>query len=212
MDNAKCVHKVFVRLANVVDLYAAEACYHNACLQQFKRDVKQAETENKYKDLAIIWLSQELRQVSGNGHVFELLNVWERYLEMANGILVEVPPSYRSQLSTFKEALILLVDEVFYFIVLRNAAPSERQTQLVPEDCAHVPVSKLIDTEDTDEITIPIFRRENDEFLAMVHDALKLRSDVLSHPAFIGVNVNQEAEIASVPNSVHMFLNLLLGD
>ena len=44
----------------------------------------------------------------------------------------------------------------------------------------------------------------------MVHVALKLRSDVLSHPAFTGVNVNQEAEIASVPNSVHMFLNLLL--
>ena len=40
MDNAKFVHKVFVRVANVVDLYAAEACYHSACLQQFKRDVK----------------------------------------------------------------------------------------------------------------------------------------------------------------------------
>ena len=212
MNNAKFVHKVFVRVANVVDLYAAEACYHNACLQQFKRDVKRAETENKSKDLAIIWLSQELREASGNGHVFELLNVWERYLEMANAIPVEVPPSYRSRLSTFKEALIPLVDEVYDFIVLRNAAPSERQTLLVPKDCAHVPVSKLIDTEDTDEMTIPIFRREDDEFLAMVHVALKLRSDILSHPAFTGVNVNQEAEIASVPNSVHMFLNLLLGD
>lgn len=52
MSNAKFVHKVFVRVANVVDLYAAEASYHNACLQ-FKRDVKRAETENKSKDLAI---------------------------------------------------------------------------------------------------------------------------------------------------------------
>ena len=212
MDNAKFVHKVFVRVANVVDLYAAEACYHNACLQQFKRDVKRAETENKSKDLAIIWLSQELRQTSGNGHVFELLNVWERYLEKANAIPVEVPPSYRSRLSTFKEALIPLVDEVYDFIVQRNAAPSERQTLLVPKECAHVLVSKQIDTEDTDEMTIPIFRREDDEFRVMVHVALKLLSDVLSHPVFTGVNVNQEAEIASVPNSVHMFLNLLLGD
>ena len=122
MDNAKFVHKVFLRVANVVDLYAAEACYHNTCLQQFKRDVKRAETENKSKDLAIIWLSQELRQASGNGYIFELHNVWERYLEMANAILVEVPPSYRSRLSTFKKALILLVDEVYDFIVLRNTA------------------------------------------------------------------------------------------
>ena len=83
MDNAKIVQKVFARVANVVDLYAAEACYHNACLQQFERDVKRVETENKSKDLAIIWLSQELRQASCNGHVFELLNVWERYLEMS---------------------------------------------------------------------------------------------------------------------------------
>ena len=161
MDNAKFVHKVFVRVENVVNLYAAEACYHNACLQQFKRDVKLAETENKSKDLAIIWLSQELRQASGNGHVFESLNVWERYMEMANGIPVEVPPSHRSRLFTFKEALIPLVDEVYDFIVLRNAAPSERQTLLVPKKCTHVLVSKLIDTEDTDEMTIPIFRRED---------------------------------------------------
>ena len=49
MDNPKFVHKVFVRVANVVDLYAAEACYHNACLKQFKREVKRAETENKLK-------------------------------------------------------------------------------------------------------------------------------------------------------------------
>ena len=101
---------------------------------------------------------------------------------------------------------------MYDFIVLRNAAPSERQTLLVPKECAHVLVSKQIGTEDTDNIIIPIFRREDDEFRAMVHVALKLRSDVLSHPAFTGVNVNQEAEIASVPNSVHMFLNLLLGD
>ena len=176
-----------------------QACYHYT-------------TGPQEQDLAIIWLSQELRQASGNGHVFELLNVWERYLEMANTIPVEVAPSYRSRLSTFKEALIPLVDEVYDFIVLRNAAPNERQTLLVPKECSHVLVSKLIDTEDTDEMTIPIFRREDDEFCAMVHVALKLRSDVLSHPAFTGVNVNQEAEIASVPNSVHMFLNLLLGD
>ena len=131
---------------------------------------------------------------------------------MANVIPVEVPPSYRSRLSTFKEALIPLVDEVYDFIVLRNAASSERQTLLVPKECAHVLVSKQIDTEDTDEMTIPIFRREVDEFRAMVHVALKLCSVVLSHPAFTGVNVNQEAEIASVSNSVHMFLNLLLRD
>lgn len=44
-----------------------------------------------------------------------------------------------------------------------------------------------------------------------MHVALRLRSDIMSHPGFKGCDVSEEAELASVPPSVHMFLNILLG-
>jgi len=59
--NAKYIHEVFIRIADVNDLIAAEGCYHPNCLKKFQRDVKKAEVETKYADLAMVWLSQELR-------------------------------------------------------------------------------------------------------------------------------------------------------
>ena len=58
---------------------------------------------------------------------------------------------------------------------------------------------------------IPLFRPQDDDFLSLVHVALKLRSDIMSHPAFEGCDVSEEAELASIPPSVHMFVNILLG-
>ena len=46
----------------------------------------------------------------------------------------------------------------------------------------------------------------------MANVALKLRRDTLSHLAFNGVNVNQETRVASIPPSLHIFINLLLGE
>ena len=45
----------------------------------------------------------------------------------------------------------------------------------------------------------------------MIHVALNLISDILSHPAYEGVNVSEEEAIKCVPDSLHMFLNLMIG-
>lgn len=69
MDNAKFIHEVFVRVVNVVDLYAAEACYQNVCLQKLKkkkkRDVKRTETGIWQR--SCIWVVKCLGKVLGNG-------------------------------------------------------------------------------------------------------------------------------------------------
>lgn len=53
---------------------------------------------------------------------------------------------------------------------------------------------------------IPSFKHEdNDTFLTMVHMAL------LSHPKPEGIDISEDRAIDSIPDSLYMFLNLLLG-
>ena len=85
---------------------------------------------------------------------------------------------------------------------------SEKIIQL---GCRHIPVSELIDSDRDDSCSIPAYKQGEDEFLYMVHVALKLRSDILHHPKYTGLNVCEEAAISCVPDSVYMFLRRLLG-
>ena len=45
----------------------------------------------------------------------------------------------------------------------------------------------------------------------MVHVALKLRSEILGQPTHKGLNVCKEDAIACVPDSLYMFIRLMLG-
>ena len=70
----------------------------------------------------------------------------------------------------------------------------------------------MIDSDRDDSYSIPVYKQCEDEFLYMVHVALELRSDILYHPKYTGLNVCEEAAISCVPDIVYKFLRLLLGD
>jgi hypothetical protein len=67
--------------------------------------------------------------------------------------------------------------------------------------------------EEDNESNIPSYvPAEGDkEFLDVVHVALKMRSDILSQAPFKGLDVNEDSSIDSIPDSLYMFLNLMLG-
>ena len=205
---------MFIRIADVNDLIAAEGCYHPNCLKKFQRDVQKAKVDTKSADLAMVWLSQELRQSAEKGHVLELSLVLERYKELANELDIMIPSSFLSRTASFKDALLKFVTDIYEFVVLRNAAPSERQTLLVPVRFRHAPLSNVLETSDSSQTgleNIPIFKPDDGNYLSIVHVALQLRSDIMSHRGFEGVDVNETAEMDSIPSSVHMFVNVLLG-
>ena len=106
------------------------------------------------------------------------------------------------------------ISELYEVIVLHENAQGERRSVLVPLKFGHIPVSKMTQTDEeaAATLTIPTYQpQEEDEFLSMIHVALKLRSDILSHPAYEGVNVSEEEAIKCVPDSLYMFLNLMIG-
>ena len=47
--------------------------------------------------------------------------------------------------------------------------------------------------------------------MSFVHVALRFQGDILAHEPFTGASVSEQSAIDCVPDSVYMFLNLLLG-
>ena len=56
-----------------------------------------------------------------------------------------------------------------------------------------------------------MYNPSEDGFLEILHLALKLRSDILTHPAYKGFEINEEKMISCVPQSLFMFLCLMFG-
>ena len=125
---------------------------------------------------------------------------------------MDIPPSFRSRMTTFKEHIPPHVADVYDFVLLRDQVVSEHQTVLVPIKFCHIPVSQVLNQQAQSSPIIPSYQPdEKDDFLSMVHVALKLRSDILAQPAHQGLNVCTEDAIACVPESLYMFIRLMLG-
>ena len=82
---------------------------------------------------------------------------------------------------------------------------------LVPSKFRHLPVSAMINDDSDVKRLIPTFKHDDqDTFLTMVHVALQIRGDMLSHPKPIGWDISTDRAIDCIPDSLYMFLSLLL--
>ena len=134
LEGAKCKHSLSLRLARVNDLIAAEGKYHPNCYKKkFRRSVSRS--SNVAKDdsgTLVLWLINELKQSAEQGHILELKEVWLRYCSLAGEQAIDIPPSFQSRMTTFKECIASHVADVYEFVFLRKEAISEPQTVLVP--------------------------------------------------------------------------------
>ena len=62
---------------------------------------------------------------------------------------------------------------------MRNQEIGDRQTVLVPMNFRHIPITRLSDERD-DESPMQVYKPGDNEFLELVHVALRLRSDILA--------------------------------
>ena len=77
-------------------------------------------------------------------------------------------------------------------------------------DFRHIPITRLLDETD-DQSTMQVYKPGDSEFLELVHVALKLRSDILAQPRHKGLDVSEDAVIACIPDSLYMFIRLVIG-
>ncbi|CAH3174764.1 unnamed protein product [Porites lobata] len=179
LKGAKCDRDLSLRVSGVNDLIAAEGKYHPNCYKKFQRSASRSVDIAKDDSGAVLlWLVDELKTSAEQGHILELKEVWLRYCSLASENNIDIPPSFRSRMTTFKEHITPHVADFYDFVLLRNQAIAERQTVL-------------------SESRIPIFQPdERDDFLSLVHVALKIRSDILSQPSHQGLNVSREDALA----------------
>ena len=203
-----------VQLVCVNDLTAADATYHRSCFVQFERRTKRiANMSPQSMEITLAWLCEELEQSAKQADILDLENVWNRYCTLATEAQMDIPSSFQSRRNTFKDKLADHLVGIYEVIVLHDQARNEPRTVLVPSKFRHIPLSAMLKEDSTDiKRLIPSFKHEDqDMFLTMVHVALRIRGDMLSQPKPEGISVSEDRAIGSIPDSLYMFLNLLLG-
>ncbi len=62
--------------------------------------------------------------------------------------------------------------------------------------------TRLLDEKDG-ESTMQLYKAGDNEFLELVHVALRLRSDILAQPCHKGLDISEDAVMACVPDSLN---------
>ena len=103
---------------------------------------------------------------------------------LAERVEIEIPSSFISRRSTFKDKLLLRLGNVMDCVQPLKKSPSERQSLLIPTKFANVALSKLANERaDTDDLlTMPRYEPQEDIFLSLPHVALKIRRDLMDEP------------------------------
>ena len=90
------------------------------------------------------WLCKELEEIANRGHMLELTEVWKRYCTLIENTSQDIPPSFISRRSSFKDKLNCLVGEVFEFHATEQYADSGKRTVLVPKQFACIPIDQTV--------------------------------------------------------------------
>ena len=209
LDGSKFDYILRTRLACVYDLIAADCKHHSSCHVKFRRKIDKLDKSSFHtSDMVLLWLSQELEHLSSRPDILDMCDVWERYCTLADEADITIPPSFISRRTTFKDELAERIEGVYELMVLHDQARTEPRTLLVPTKFRHIPVSAMIEDNDMEQ-TIPTFKHQTDDyFLFMVHVALRIPRDILSHPRPEGIEINGDRAIDCNPDSLY---NLVLG-
>ena len=123
LEASKYDQVLSVRLACVNDLTAADGAYHRSCMVKFERQTAHiASMAPNTSDIAMAWLCRELKQSAEQTDILDLVDVWERYCNIASDANVEIPPSFISRRGTFKEKLAKCLEGLYEVVVLHDHA------------------------------------------------------------------------------------------
>ncbi|CAG9814726.1 unnamed protein product [Phaedon cochleariae] len=209
---SKYDYKLNIKVNAVGDLIAADAMYHSTCLVRLGRvkDAMDAATKNEdRRNMLPFWqLCKELRVAASLEKILKLDDVWQRYVNLAKSLDVDIPVSFESRRSSFKTKLEEELGGIYQFFQPLNRDVHERQMLLIP-----VPVGKKAATENSsnvdDDFDLPS-HEPDDFFRTIVHCALKVRGDLMALPGHCSFEISQGAVVKIIPDSLHLFLGVLI--
>ena len=205
-----------VRFAGVSDLMAAGEKYHKRCLSAYQYHTGKNKEESKNTDIALIFLCSELRYAAKSNQILQLSDVWTRYTELAEETNIENLQSFISRRTSFKEKLMQRVGDLFQFVQPFTRDTSEREPLLVPHKYSNEIIAdsfyqSTYASSDEEMSSFAHYEPPEDDFLSLIHVALKIRRELIDTPGHQGFEVSDEVAVSCVPDSLYMYLNVLLG-
>ena len=210
-DNSKLNLRLFISLSTVSDCMSAEAKYHLNCYTRFIRLKEKNEKDEKKRDYALIYVLEELFTAESEGDVVSLNDVWESYSEYAVCYNVNLIGSYKDK-HTFgiclKNKLEKAGSSYKFFNKLNN-----NETIMFPTKYLKEGISSVIEQneKEIEESIIKKCPENNNDFLAMVHVAFRLRGEIEQKAGYKGLSVSEDEAIECIPENLYLFLSLLFG-
>lgn len=116
----------------------------------------------------------------------------------------DIPPSYISRLSTFKQKLSESLGDVYYFYQPTNRDIHERQMLMIPTKRLHEMIQTALDAAPPSSQVDNIAYESN--IMTIVHAGLICRKQLTEHPGHVGLNVSKELARSVVPELLHLWL------
>jgi len=108
-ERAKYDPVMSLRLSGVLDLIAAEGCYHLACLVTFNRRydtlTKVVDPAESGTDICLMEIVRDLANGLSCGRVYDMGDVWAKYESMCGAVGHYMPRRYLSRRTTFYEVV-----------------------------------------------------------------------------------------------------------
>ena len=220
LDLSKEDSVMSVRMANVVDLIAAEGKYHTKCYVEFERRVRRKKVRHlKCSDQALNDLGDMLLEGLSVGNVYDTGEVWETYAKLCDANDEQIPDSFLSRRQTFISALQNVIGHKGSFVRPHDPKaplllyPSVKSQYLISSALSNISNPKDECSEDDMSTTSELQLHSVGGLQEIVHSALQLRADLerTSGHDTAWRGLTEDAVEAIVPDSLYLFLSVLFG-
>lgn len=139
-----------------------------------------------------------------------MTDIWKRFTDLCEEMKEDVPPSFISRRSTFKQKLSESIGDVFYFYQPLNRDIHERGMLLIPTKyICELAIANDQQQNDYTTTNASEVSNEND-IMNIVHLALLSRKILSEHSEYKGLNVSKELAESVVPKILYLYLSVLM--
>ena len=216
-----------IRLAGVGDLIAAEGKYHLKCLSKFRRECR-TPAEDTGIDNVIAELTHHLEDGLSQGHVYDMGDIWNIYVNRKQEMGHEIPRRYVSRKQSFYEDVKQVLGAQAQFV---RPLGKHASILVYPGSEANYVIAKSL-TKATQGFHFESYASESESdsetssqtsfilepcgttiLQELVHVALKVRSDLSDMPGHdtLWEGIDTEHVVKIIPESLFLLLRIMFG-
>ena len=201
--------EVRVRLQSAFDAIAGDVKYHPPCVYLKKSKDDEVDVDDCPINLNSVFsrLSSEVNARLCRGHIVLISVCYDRFQKLCEEYKVSIPPYLRTK-HFFKYKLSDFLPDI---AVIPHKENDGDDDLLISSKLTLSEVSKILDEEQsaTQDFKMPVYNENR--CLELVHTALRLRENILSHAPNTCATLNEETAYESINEELYVFMAVLHG-